>query len=172
MRKCVIRVTPIAETSSAMSSHSPSTPASAQAVAGLPPYMSWRIPSTAYDIGSTWCRAANGPGNVCQGKVPPAVTSWSTISTRPRNCPTLPSQTFSARMMAANVRDANAMRPYIPTGFSMRKPRAPATIANSPTIWMAPSSPGVSQPARVILTGECSAVIARRETGFTIRNSA
>ena len=31
---------------------------------------------------------------------------------------------------------------------------APATIANSPIIWIAPSSPGVSQPASVIFTGQ------------------
>jgi hypothetical protein len=47
VRKWVIRTTPTAARASAPVSQSSSTPASFSAVAGLPPYISWRMPSTA-----------------------------------------------------------------------------------------------------------------------------
>ena len=75
-------------------------------------------------------------------------------------------------MTAAYVKEASTMTPSVPSGLANPKPSASASTANSPAIWRPPRSAGVSQPAAVTRSGEWRAVTARREIGFTMRNSA
>src|SRR6478752_1869461 len=83
------------------------------------------------------------------------------MSTSPRNCPTDPSHTFSARMIAAKHSDASAMMPNTPQGEATENPSASEITPNSAAICATPRMPGVSHPASVILSGEASAVASR-----------
>ncbi len=142
------------------------------AAAADPPYIVCRMASTEYVIGSAKCSAANGPGSVCHGNVPPAVTSCTSMSTRPRNCPTDPSSTLSAMMIAANVAEASTMMPIVGPACTTFRSSANRTMRNSATICTTPRSAGVSQPPSTTRRGFRTAVIARFEIGLRMRNSA